>query len=121
MKSPIFKTLFLLLLTGCSVFEKNVIFNTSAIHNNTTIRAKKIQIGDAAALTVNIDTSKTLILQCKKLVVKQDVTFNVTPVLGKSRATVIIEYSKITNGNYTISQNLVPFGIFRIEKKKIAF
>jgi|GEM_PF-6342789 len=121
MKSPIFKTLFLLSLMGCGVFEKNVIFNSSAIHNNTTIRAKKIQIGDATALTVKIDTSKTLIIQCKKLVVKQNVTFNVTPVLGKSRATVIIEYHKITNRDYTINQNLVPFGTFRIEKKKIAF
>jgi hypothetical protein len=126
--SKICLVLLIIICANCSIDKSVVISSTVAttpppystsILNKTTIKSQKVELGTrppgaTTTLTINVGNNQ-LIIQCEELIINQNITFN------GSGATVIIEYSKLSNTSYQINHALGTSGTFRMEKKKISF
>jgi hypothetical protein len=120
--------LFIAFVCSCSS-EKSIIVGSSAasssttsnIDNKTIIKSKVVELGikstppNNSTLIVSIAENKELIIQCKELIINQDIQFTGTNV------TLIIEYEKLISNNYYVKASVGSNGLYRLEKKKIAF
>jgi hypothetical protein len=114
----------LVMLISCSPNRSVTLLGSTSstpvnIHSKTIITSEIVELGTEqkstarSPLQINLDPGKELIIQCKTLIVNQDIEFT------GANAMVTIEYSALKGNNYNVNADLGANGVFKITRKKL--